>query len=408
MTPKGSTFERIDCDKEHEHVTTGRKKCPTTWWARVRYIDPETGKPKDLQRRADSRSDAIDKRDTLINDIKKTAGRSVGSERMTFADLCDYYERHYVKEAVYVDDVEWIKGEKVIRKRKTEGLRSWYTVKKQLEMLKDYFSDRTLRSLTYGAIRQFRADRFKVKTKAGGQRSIASVNRELALLRKMLNVATAEGWLLVNPFKQGAALIDSAAEKKRERILTQEEENALLAACNAPKRGHLRAIIIAALDTGCRRGELLKLRWEEVDFQTGQIALIAFNTKTSRERFPAMTTRLRGELERLKEESRGYSSLVFGGLQSVKKSFAGACKDAGLSGLRFHDLRHSAATRLVRAHIPLSEVGRVLGHTQPSTTYRYVNADHETAQRAAAALDAFNSPVLPDAIPETGASELIN
>lgn len=401
MNPKGSTFERIDCSKDHEHVTKGPKKCATTWWARVRYVDPETGKTKDLQRRADSRSDAGDKRDSLINDIKKTAGRSVGSERMTFADLCSYYERHYVKEAEYVDD------------RKVSGMRSWYTVKKQLEMLEGYFGERTLRSLTYGAIRQFRADRFKAKTKAGGQRSIATVDRELALLRRMLNVATAEGWLMVNPFKQGAALVNSSDEKKRERIITQAEEKALLAACNAPKRAHLRAIIIAALDTGCRRGELLKLRWEDVDFQTGEITLVAFNTKTAKPRSVAMTARLRAELERLHAESRGDGRERvfggrFGGLQSVKKSFAGARADAGLPDLRFHDLRHSAATRLVQAHIPLAEVGRVLGHTQPSTTFRYVNANLETAQRAAAALDAYNSPVIPDAIAETPASDLVN
>jgi integrase len=62
-----------------------------------------------------------------------------------------------------------------------------------------------------------------------------------------------------------------------------------------------------------------------------------------------------------------------------------------LKDLRFHDLRHTAATRLVTAHIPLSEVGRVMGHTQASTTYRYVNGNIETARRAAAALDAFNA-----------------
>ena len=63
---------------------------------------------------------------------------------------------------------------------------------------------------------------------------------------------------------------------------------------------------------------------------------------------------------------------------------------AGLPDVRFHDLRHTAATRLVAAHPPLPEVGRVLGHTQANTTYRYVNANLETTRRAAALLDAFN------------------
>src|SRR5688572_22197898 len=103
MNVQATILTRFDCDKDHEHIDRGPKKCPVTWWARVRYVDPETNKPKDLQRRADSRTDAIDKRDKLKADIEKSAGRSVGSERMTMTELCDYYERHYVKEAEYVE-----------------------------------------------------------------------------------------------------------------------------------------------------------------------------------------------------------------------------------------------------------------------------------------------------------------
>ena len=82
---------------------------------------------------------------------------------------------------------------------------------------------------------------------------------------------------------------------------------------------------------------------------------------------------------------------MFGIINNVKRSFTAARNKAGLKDVRFHDLRHTAATRLVGAHIPLSEVGRVLGHTQANTTYRYVNANVETAKRAAAALDMFNA-----------------
>ena len=78
---------------------------------------------------------------------------------------------------------------------------------------------------------------------------------------------------------------------------------------------------------------------------------------------------------------------------TIKKAFNTARRIAGLPDLHFHDLRHTHASRLVASHIPLSEVGRVLGHTQPVTTYRYVNANEETARRAAAALDEFNKPV---------------
>jgi integrase len=111
-----------------------------------------------------------------------------------------------------------------------------------------------------------------------------------------------------------------------------------------------------------------------------------------KERRVAITTRLAIELERLKASAPDdRDGLVFGILDNVKRSFTAARSNAGLKDLRFHDLRHTAATRLVGAHIPLSEVGRVLGHSQSNTTYRYVNANVETVKRAAADLDAFNA-----------------
>ena len=141
-----------------------------------------------------------------------------------------------------------------------------------------------------------------------------------------------------------------------------------------------------------RRGEIFSLRWRDVDFEHGLINIQAFNTKTMNERQVSLTARLSRELETLWEQSSKDSrQRVFGILNNVKRSFTAARKAAGLPDVRFHDLRHTHATRLVGKHIPLSEVGRVLGHSQPNTTYRYVNANVETARRASAALDAFNA-----------------
>jgi integrase len=100
------------------------------------------------------------------------------------------------------------------------------------------------------------------------------------------------------------------------------------------------------------------------------------------ERQVSITARLARELETLWEQTpKDERQRVFGIVSNVKRSLTAARNAAGLSDVRFHDLRHTHATRLVGAHIPLSEVGRVLGHTQPSTTYRYVNANVETARR---------------------------
>jgi integrase len=140
-----------------------------------------------------------------------------------------------------------------------------------------------------------------------------------------------------------------------------------------------------------RSGEIFKLRWSDIDLVNRIITVRAFNTKMMRERQVAMTERMARQLELIYELStKEPDTLCFGISDNVKKSFSSVRKEAGLSDVRFHDLRHTHATRLVSAHIPLSEVGRVLGHTQINTTYRYVNANAETARRAAAVLDSFN------------------
>ena len=200
-----------------------------------------------------------------------------------------------------------------------------------------------------------------------------------------LNVALANGWIHKSPFTMGKTLISIGDEKPRERILTKEEEERLLAACTG-WRAHLRAIIICALDTGMRRGELFKLVWSDVDFENRLITIRAFNTKTMRQRQVGMTERLAGELAILYAQNPDAEALLFG-IGSTKGAWNKVRLQAGVTDLRFHDLRHTYATRLVSKHLPLSEVGRVLGHTQPTTTYRYVNANVETARRAAEALN---------------------
>jgi integrase len=213
----------------------------------------------------------------------------------------------------------------------------------------------------------------------------------MAYLRRMLNIAEREGWITRNPFAAGDSLISVCDERKRERIITREEESRLLEACTG-RRAHLRPIVICALDTGLRRGEILKLRWRDVDMEAGLIVIQAFNTKTMRERQVAITVRLYRELKKLWSSSANTSSaLVFGITDTFRTAYYGACRTAGLSDVRFHDLRHTAATRLIGGDISLPEVGRLLGHTQPATTYRYVNANIETARRAAMVLDAVNS-----------------
>jgi len=309
--------------------------------------------------------------------LDEQGSRQIDAGRMTIGHLCDYYIENYCQPAKYIEN------------RKVAGLRSAKVVAGYVSIIRKHFGKRLLRSITYHDLRVFRAVRLNTPTKLGKARTIATVNREMAYVRRLLTIATREGWITRNPFAGSESLISISDERKRERILTREEESSLLQACSG-RRAHLRAIIICALDTGMRRGEILKLRWRDVDIENRLVTVQAFNTKTMKLRQVSITSRFGLALEALRSTSTSdENGLVFGITDTFKTAFNGAVKASNLNGLRFHDLRHCAASRLVQGQMPLQLVGRLLGHTQPCTTYRYVNANTETLAQAAAILDAF-------------------
>jgi integrase len=144
-----------------------------------------------------------------------------------------------------------------------------------------------------------------------------------------------------------------------------------------------------------RRGELLKLRWSDLDLTNRVITVQALNTKTMRERFVVMTARVAHELQWVYDQNcPNQSTLVFGVEGSIKKAFNTARRKAGLLDVHFHDLRHTAASRLATSSIPIAEIARVLGHSQISTSFRYINTNLDSLKRAAAALDSYNAATL--------------
>ena len=233
----------------------------------------------------------------------------------------------------------------------------------------------------------------------------------------MLNEAMVNDWILVNPFKkvQAGELITVADERKRETILTLAEEKVLLAACATNLRRHLRVLVIAALDTGARQGELLKLRWSDIDFGEGVIKNVtSYKGRTVQRREVPLTARLRAALLDLKQKrgaatfrqsrksgNKPDNALVFSVTSNVQNSWRAARKDANLEHLRFHDLRHTAATRLAQT-MQLALVGQVLGHSDPKTTHRYVNRTREVIKQAGSALEDWQQqqPLRPEPVIE--------
>jgi integrase len=365
-------------------------------YARVRYT-AEDGKRKDLWLAAKNKTHAQEIIQDKIKELKEHGEKIVDASRMTFGELADYFEKNFLIPAEYVG------GRKIAGRRSVKGL------KEQLEIMKCFFNNKPLRSISYGDLWRFKLQRLRTPTKRNeGTRAIASVHRELALLRRMLNIAVREQWLLKNPFNLGESLISPADEKKRERILTREEERMLLNACDQPKCKHLRAIIICALDSGMRQGEILKLKWADIDFESMLITVRAFNTKTMKERTVAITTRLKLELENLwKASAKDLDAEVFGISDNVKNSFTTVREKAKLGDVRYHDLRHTHATRLDDLGFSLAKIASQLGHTQFQTTLRYVNRDKQAVKQVASALDVFNAEQPTQEVSEE-ASEMVN
>lgn len=351
------------------------------WYARFTYTDG-SGKRRNVKWRvvgASNKTEAEDELAHVLRSYESRGTRALDGNRLLFRELARLYEEHKLIPPQYVGD------------RKVAGLRSWRTPRGFLRTLVEHFGAMRIKEIVHSDVLSFKLLRFGTPTVRDAQRTIASVNRELELLRSILRYAKREGWLEKSPFETGDVLISKADETERMRILTRQEESALLAACTR-RREHLRPLLIAALDTAMRRGELLKLRWADVDLVNRRITIRSMNTKTARARKVGITPRLAHELEALYERSpKDSPGLVFGIKDTVKRSFASACRDANIEGFRFHDCRHTAITRMLRAGMEASEVMKISGHTQWKTFLRYVNPDDEAVKEYAEQLAAYNS-----------------
>lgn len=347
-------------------------------WVKLRYKD-EFGTSRVIQRKVENKTEGRKLLKKLMDDIEKHGSQIIDGDRMTFAHLAEQYETRKVFAPVYKEET------------KVAGMRSYKSVKSRLKLLIEHFGKRLIKTITHADIEKFRMQRLTTtisenRRNQGEELKVTTVNREMQLMRAILNFARRQGWLTRNPFEMGDPLISAAEESRRTRILTRAEESRLLEVCTKD-RSHLRPLVIVAVDTGMRRGELLKLRWPDVDFHARLITVQAMNSKTARERVIGMTGRVYEELRKLYEAAPpDHGSTVFG-LTDFKRSWERALELAEVGDFRFHDLRHSAGTRMIAAGRPPVEVMRVLGHTTLAAVNIYINANAETATRAAAALD---------------------
>ncbi len=201
--------------------------------------------------------------------------------------------------------------------------------------------------------------------------SNATVNRYKAAISVIFTYACRYFNLIDNP----ALHIPSLPENnKRTRFLSEAERTSLFKACRASHWDKLYLIVLLAITTGARKGELTKLRWNDIDFDR-RTAYVA-TTKNGQPKVLPLTDSVIRELQLFDTKD---SSLIFASRikcdapYCFTKPWKKALEDADINDFRFHDLRHSCASYLAQSGASLLEIADVLGHKQISVTKRYAH-----------------------------------
>jgi len=209
-------------------------------------------------------------------------------------------------------------------------------------------------------------------------------NRTLALLSKMFSLATAWGWRNDNP----VIGIERYEEEKRDRWLDDDELNRLWEVLDRYPKHRTSYVFKLLILTGARKGEVIQSTWDQFDLEKGVWTKPSHMTKQKRKEHLPLSTEAIEVLHTLKELNKNNSQFLFPGkvegkpLQEVKTFWSSVIKEAKLENVRIHDLRHTHASHLVSSGLSLSIVGKLLGHTQASTTQRYAHLADEPLRKA--------------------------
>lgn len=227
----------------------------------------------------------------------------------------------------------------------------------RLKMLLPFWGPRELRSITRATAREYRALRMR-------QRKLtdATVNRDIEVMRHILYWAVDEGIIPANPL---ARLRLPRARKRKRPILSWEDEQKLLAHASP----HLARIIVAALDTGMRRGEITHELWQDVNISRGLLSVTHSKTAEGEQRELPLSDRLRMMLAVCQQPSGSVFDFKGEPITRIKTAWAGAIRRSGIDRLRFHDLRHTFNTRLLELGV-LTDVRKALmGHSDGSDVH---------------------------------------
>ena len=254
------------------------------------------------------------------------------------------------------------------------------------------FKGRYLHQIDQLMVRQFMARRLKDVRPA-------SVNREFQTLKSMFNRAIE--WDMLNGKNPAVGINNIPQNNSRCRWLTEQEQARLLSCCH---ENLTRVLVLIALKTGMRWGEIKTLKWSQsprsnyIDFANGVIFVHEALSKSQKSRHIPLSNAVRRALESIEripgEEYIFLNPETKKPLGSVKRSFHTAMRRAGITNFRFHDLRHTFASQLVRNGVDLYVVQKLLGHSTPKMTQRYAHLRQDQLKDAIEKIDIQDDDLL--------------
>lgn len=346
--------------KKPETGTRGGKVCQCEkplWRFQLNVTDPKSGKR--IRYSYKKKKDAIAQEAKLVSlkAEKKDFLEVKPGYTTTFNELADKYEVFKRDDVKRFDD----------------------NIKKPLERAREHFGETLLASISSYELSEFMAKFKKDFQKEYKRRPRPStINKQVNLLSNIFTMAVEWGDLDKSPFdsiKNGSGKNRlRVKEKNRDVFLTPDEVNKLIE--EAPE--HLKQIIVTAVNTGLRRGEILGLKWNQI---SGRWIYLRDETKTDHEWQVPINDDVEWLLNRIKArqmqektfKKNGYVFKLNGsGLKSIKTAWGATCRRTGIK-CRFHDLRHTFASWYIQKNKNVAALQRILGHQDISMTMRYAH-----------------------------------
>lgn len=260
---------------------------------------------------------------------------------------------------------------------------------------KDRLGHLVLADLTPAILAEARDALLAQKTPRQTVRNPSTANRYIAAFSRVLTIAMKEwGWIDDTPMRKVSKPADG---RGRNRLLTLEEKERLLDACKLSPNPHLYPIVSLAILLAMRFGEIVGLKWENIDWTNKLVTLE--KTKNGERRILPLTPAVEVIFSLCRKKDIAYG-LIFNptsptnrsGVVDIRNTFIKALKQADIKDFRFHDLRHAAASYLAMNGATQGELMAILGHRSPSMTKRY---SHYSQKHVANLMERMHNNIAP-------------